>query len=80
MIRKAILASAVIYLAITLIQARERASVLLDAVVFGALLSAGAALYFYRDEHRLEKIEVTVLWICILLFVLYMTLKLAGVL
>ena len=56
-----------------------RGSVLLQAVVFSAVLTAGTALYFYRHEHRLEHLEMTVLWTCILLFVLYMALKLAGV-
>jgi hypothetical protein len=48
-------------------------------VVFGAVLAGGTALYFYRDEHRLERIEVIILWSCILLFGLYMAMKLAGV-
>lgn len=78
MIRKAILAAGTIYLAITLIQAVARGSVLLQAAVFGAVLSAGTALYFYRHEHRLESLEITVLWICILLFVLYMAVKIGG--
>jgi hypothetical protein len=78
-IRKAILAAAAIYLGITLLQAAARGSLLLQAVVFGAVLAGGTALYFYRDEHRLEKLEITILWSCILLFVLYMAVKLAGV-
>jgi hypothetical protein len=78
-IRKAILAAAAIYLGITLLQAVARGSLLLQAVVFGAVLAGGTALYFYRDEHRLEKLEITILWSCILLFVLYMAVKLAGV-
>jgi hypothetical protein len=78
-IRKAILAAAAIYLGITLLQAVARGSLLLQAAVFGAVLAGGAALYFYRDEHRLERLEVSILWFCILLFVLYLALKLAGV-
>jgi hypothetical protein len=78
-IRKAILAAAAIYLGITLLQAAARGSLLLQAVVFGAVLAGGTALYFFRDEHKLEKVEISILWICILLFVLYMALKLAGV-
>lgn len=79
MIRKAILAAGLIYLAVTIVQLAERGSLLLEAVVFGAVLAGGTALYFYRDEHRLERIEIIILWSCILLFVLYMALKLAGV-
>jgi uncharacterized membrane protein len=78
-IRKAILAAAAIYLGITLLQAAARGSLLLQAVVFGAVLAGGTALYFFRDEHKLEKVEISILWICILLFVLYMAPKLAGV-
>jgi len=78
-IRKAILAAGIIYLAIILIQAMERASVLLQAAIFGVVLAGGTALYFYHDEHKLERLEITMLWFCILLFVLYMALKLAGV-
>jgi hypothetical protein len=78
-IRKAILAAAAIYLGITLLQAAARGSLLLQAVVFGAVLAGGTALYFFRDEHKLEKVEISILWICILLFVLYMAVKLAGV-
>ena len=79
MIRKAILAGGLIYLAVTIVQLAERGSLLLQAVVFGAVLAGGTALYFYRDEHRLERIEIIILWSCILLFVLYMALRLAGV-
>jgi hypothetical protein len=78
-IRKAILAAAAIYLSITLVQALANSAVLLQAVVFGAVLAGGGALYFYRDEHRLEKLEVGMLWFSILLFALYMAVKLAGV-
>ena len=79
MIRKAILAACAIYLAITLIQVREAGSVFWQGAVFGIVLLAGSALYLYRDEHRLERLEVAVLWLCILLFVVYMALTLAGV-
>jgi hypothetical protein len=78
-IRKAILAAGLIYLAVIIVQLAERGSLLIEVVIFGAVLAGGTALYFYRDEHTLEKVEVTILWICILLFVLYMALKLAGV-
>ena len=56
MIRKAILAAGLIYLAVTIVQLAERGSLLLQAAVFGAVLAGGTALYFYRDEHRLERI------------------------
>ena len=79
MIRKAILAAGLIYLAVVIIQLAERTSLLVEAVVFGAVLAGGTALYFYRDEHRLERIEVIILWSCILLFALYMAMKIAGV-
>jgi len=78
-IRKAIIAACVIYLAITVIQVREAGSVLWQGIVFGLVLLAGSALYLYRDEHRLERLEIVVLWLCVLLFALYMALRLAGV-
>jgi hypothetical protein len=78
-IRKVILAAGLIYLAVTIFQVAARGSLLPEAVFFGAAIAGGTALYFYRDEHKLEKVEITILWICILLFVLYMALKLAGV-
>ena len=79
MIRKAILAAGLIYLAVIIFQLAARVSLLLEVVIFGAVLAGGTALYFYRDEHRLERIEIIILWSCIFLFVLYMALKLAGV-
>ena len=79
MIRKAIIAACAIYLAITVIQVREAGSVLWQGIVFGLVLLAGSALYLYRDEHRLERLEIVVLWLCVLLFALYMALRLAGV-
>ena len=79
MIRKAIVAACVIYLAITVIQVREAGSVLWQGIVFGVVLLAGSTLYLYRDEHRLERLEIVVLWLCVLLFVLYMAFRLAGV-
>jgi len=77
-IRKAILAAGLIYLAVIVFQVAARGSLLLQAAIFGAVLAGGTALYFYRDEHKLEKVEITVLWICILLFVLYMAVKIGG--
>ena len=79
MIRKAILAAGLIYIAVIIFQVAARVSLLLEVVIFGAVLAGGTALYFYRDEHKLEKVEITVLWICVLLFALYMAVKLAGV-
>jgi hypothetical protein len=78
-IRKSILAACAIYLAITLIQVRENASVLWQGIVFGIVLLAGSALYLYRDEHRLERLEIAVLWLCVFLFAVYMAFQLAGV-
>ena len=79
MIRKAIIAACAIYLAITIIQVREAGSVFWQGIVFGIVLLAGSALYLYRDEHRLERMEIGVLWLCILLFAAYMAFRLAGV-
>ncbi len=79
MIRKAIIAASAIYLAITAIQIMENRSVFWQGIVFGMVLLAGSALYLYRDEHRLERLEVAVLWLCVLLFAVYMALRLAGV-
>ena len=79
MIRKAILAACAMYLVITLIQIRENPAVFWQGVVFGIVLLAGSALYLYRDEHRLERLEVAVLWLCVLLFAAYMVFRLAGV-
>ena len=78
MIRKAILAACAIYLAITLIQIRENVSVFWEGIVFGIVLLGGSALYLYRDEHRLERLEVAVLWLCVLLFAVYMAFRLMG--
>jgi len=78
-IRKAIIAACAIYLAITIIQVREAGSVFWQGIVFGIVLLAGSALYLYRDEHRLERMEIGVLWLCILLFAAYMAFRLAGV-
>ena len=79
MIRKAIIAACVIYLAITALQVVQVGSVLWEGIVFGIVLLGGSALYLYRDEHRLERLEIGVLWLCVLLFALYMALRLAGV-
>jgi hypothetical protein len=78
-IRKAIIAACVIYLAITALQVVQVGSVLWEGIVFGIVLLGGSALYLYRDEHRLERLEIGVLWLCVLLFALYMALRLAGV-
>jgi hypothetical protein len=77
-IRKAIIAACAIYLAITAIQIMENGSVFWQGIVFGIVLLAGSALYLYRDEHRLEHLEVGVLWLCVLLFAAYMALKMMG--
>ena len=78
MIRKAIIAACAIYLAITLIQIRENVSVFWEGIVFGIVLLAGSALYLYRDELRLERLEIAVLWFCVLLFAAYMAFRLMG--
>ena len=79
MIRKAIIAACAIYLAITALQVVQVGSVFWEGIVFGTVLFAGSALYLYRNEHRLERLEIGVLWLCVLLFALYMAFRLAGV-
>ena len=59
------------YGAITLLQILSRPTLTGQGIVIGLFLVLGAGLYWYREKEILERVEMTVLWCCIFLFVAY---------
>ncbi len=75
MIREIATLIAGIYGAIILLQILQRTTLAGQGILVGLSLVLGAGLYWYRKKEILERVEMTVLWCCIFLFVAY-----AGVL
>lgn len=80
MIRNAVVAGAVVYGVILLIEAVRHPSVALAAIALALILAAVGVLFGSGDEHRLKTTEMALLWICVGLFLLYGLLKVGGVL
>jgi len=79
MIREIILGGGIIYLIIILLQAFERPSVGMEAIVAGSILAVATAFYWYRKHEGLHQWETCALWGAVLLFLLYGVLKYTGV-
>jgi hypothetical protein len=80
MIRNAVVAGAVVYGVILLIEAVRHPSFALTAIAAALFLAAAGVLFGSKDEHRLKTTEMALLWVTVSLFLLYGLLKVGGVL
>ncbi len=71
MIREIATLIAGIYGGIILLQILQRTTLAGQGILVGLSLVLGAGLYWYRKKEILERVEMTVLWCCIFLFVAY---------
>ncbi|MBP2132339.1 multisubunit Na+/H+ antiporter MnhB subunit [Methanomicrobium sp. W14] len=75
-----VIAGAFVYIIIVLWQGVQRPEVIVQAAVLAAVLLGAACLLFAKDEEKLKKAEMAVVWGCIFLFAVYGILKAAGIL
>lgn len=80
MIRNAVASGAAVYGAILVVQAVQRPSAAPIAIAAALFLVAAGIVFESKDENRLKKMEMVLLWTCVGLFLLYGLLKAGGVL
>jgi hypothetical protein len=77
-IRGALFIGALAYIAVALLELMATASVGIQAIVAGLLLAATIALTLLNDEIALKRYEISLLWMCVLLFGAYAALSYGG--
>jgi hypothetical protein len=77
-IRGALFIGALAYIAVALLELAATASVVTQAIVVGIFLAATIALTVLKDELALKRYEMTLLWMCVLLFGAYAALSYGG--
>lgn len=78
MIRKAILVAAVFYLAINAVQVAENPSVMAEGIGLSVVVILALFCYHQKRHDTLELWELGVLWASVLIFAVYMAVKLGG--
>jgi hypothetical protein len=78
MIREAILFGGVLYILITIAQVLNRPIIWFEGVVVSVALAAATTFYLMHDEHNLHTSEIIALWVAVLLFLVYASLKFGG--
>jgi uncharacterized membrane protein len=78
MIRELLTAAAAVYLVIAVAQAAIVGAVTADSAVIAVVLCIGAGLAWARDAHGVKRVEMVLLWVCVLLFAAYGLLKAGG--
>ncbi len=78
MIRKAILVAAVIYLAINAVQVAMNPSVITEGLGLAVVVLLALFCYYQKRHDQLELWELGALWASVLIFVVYMAVKLGG--
>jgi hypothetical protein len=77
-IRGALFIGALAYIAVALLELMATASVGVQAIVAGLFLAATIALTLLNDEITLKRYEISLLWMCVLLFGAYAALSYGG--
>lgn len=78
-LRYALGAGVFVYGAITLVQLVQNEGVRLQAIAVLGLLCGAGLVTWGRDEHRLKRYEMILLWISVLTFSLYTLLSVGGI-
>lgn len=78
MIRRMVLLASVIYIVIAVLQWVVNRTVFVEAVVLSVILAALSLVHYASSEEVLKKMEMTVIWLVILLFVGYALAKAGG--
>ncbi len=77
-IRGALFIGALAYIAVALLELMATASVVVQGTVAGLFLAATIALTLLKDEIALKRYEMSLLWMCVLLFGAYAVLSYGG--
>lgn len=80
MIREAVAAGVAFYLLVMLVQVVVFPAAMVQGIALACALLAGLGLYLYRRKDELERLEIAVLWVCVLLFLAYALMSLGGAL
>lgn len=78
LIQKGITIGAVFYIAVVLIQMSEHSLILSECVGIAVLLTIAAVITWIQDESGLKRLEMNLLWLCILTFGIYGVLRYGG--
>jgi len=78
LIQKGITIGAVFYIVVALIQMSEHVLILPEGVGIAVLLTIAGAITWIQDESRLKRLEMNLLWLCILTFGIYAALRYGG--
>jgi len=79
LIQKGITIGAVFYIAVALIQMTEYSLILPECAGIAVLLTIAAAITWTQNESGLKRLEMALLWLCILTFGLYGVLRYGGI-
>jgi len=79
LIQKGITIGAVFYIAVALIQMSESSLILPECVGIAVLLTIAGAITWIQDESGLKRLEMNLLWLCILTFGIYAILRYGGI-
>lgn len=80
MIRAVLVLGTLIYILVIAVQYIDRPSLWLESFLICGALILASAMYWFRDELRLQRWESVALWAAVLLFVVYGLAKLGGLL
>ncbi len=80
MIREVLVLGTLMYILVIAVQYMVRPSLWLESLLICGALALATALYWFRDELRLQRWESVALWAAVLLFVVYSLAKFGGLL
>lgn len=80
MIREVLVLGTLMYILVIAVQYMVRPSLWLESLLICGALALATAVYWFRDELRLQRWESVALWAAVLLFVVYSLAKLGGLL
>ncbi len=78
LIQKGITVGAVFYIAVALIQMAEYSVILPECAGIAFLLTIAAVITWLQNESGLKRLEMNLLWLCILTFAIYGVLRYGG--
>jgi len=78
LIRYSLLAAIMLYIGIFLIEGSVAPPVLLASIIGIVLLLALISTLFVRDEERLRKTEMILVWCCVLAYAVYGLIRAGG--
>lgn len=78
MIREVLVLGTLMYILVIAVQYFVRPSLWLESLLICGALALATAVYWFRDELRLQRWESVALWAAVLLFVSYGLAKIGG--